>query len=290
MMLLRDLVVHLMPFDAESMVLVMFVATAILLMAQCSKKKNKKKKAGNTKSEPAQEAQPPTPPAEEKEKKPAPAVEGDKKKKGAGKKEKAKGTKSKTEEQPAKEVVTAQTVTTTPSMPTAIPAPAPTTAADPMKTFTEQTMLQLQNIQLPPGMIPVLLPPAVPGGTPTVIMMPAKGAMQSMAAVQSKQTAVASAVKAQSTSKTSQKEPSLYEAIEISKDDGDKGGGKESVKGSVKGSVKESAKESSKKSEKDSEGSKKSKKEVDLTKTGMADQGSYQTLADIDTKGIFDKK
>uniref|UniRef100_A0A915LN94 Uncharacterized protein n=1 Tax=Meloidogyne javanica TaxID=6303 RepID=A0A915LN94_MELJA len=162
-------------------------------------------------------------------------------------------------------------------MPTAIPAAAPTTtAADPMKTvFMEQTMLQLQNIQLPPGMIPVLLPPAVPGGTPTVIMMPAKGAMQSMAAVQSKQAAVASAVKAQSTSKTSQKEPSLYEAIEISKDDGDKGGGKESVKGSVKGSVKESAKESSKKSEKDSEGSKKSKKEVDLTKTGMAGPNNY---------------
>uniref|UniRef100_A0A1I8BE07 ShKT domain-containing protein n=1 Tax=Meloidogyne hapla TaxID=6305 RepID=A0A1I8BE07_MELHA len=255
-MLLHDSAMQVILFDAQLLALLMFAATTFLLTAQCcKKKKNKKKKGVTTKSEPAPEAQSPAPPAEEK--KSVPAEEGDKKKKGTAKKQKEKGAaeKGKGEGQPAKEPVTATapTATTAQTMPAATP-----TTADPMKTmFNEQTMVQLQNA--PPGMIAVLLPSTVPGGNPTVVMMPSKE-MQSMAAVTaqlSKQAAVASAVKVQSTaSKTSQKEPSLYEAIEISKSDGDKDSGKESAKESGK----------------DSDTSKKSKKEmeVDLTKTGMA--------------------
>uniref|UniRef100_A0A915MI56 Uncharacterized protein n=1 Tax=Meloidogyne javanica TaxID=6303 RepID=A0A915MI56_MELJA len=197
-----------------------------------------------------------TPPAEDK--KNAPGEEGDKKKKGgsSAKKEKGKGAAEKGKEDgkaAAKALVTAMGPMT----------PPPTPAGDPLKTmFDAQQMQQLHNIA--PGMIPVFVPAATPGGSPTVFMMPSKD-MQSVAALTAQPAMTAPVVAKPSPAKAPQKEPSLYEAIEISK----RSIGKKN----------------------DGKGNNKSKKlKGEATKQGMADQGSYQTLADIDANKLFQKK
>ncbi|KAF7637280.1 hypothetical protein Mgra_00003246 [Meloidogyne graminicola] len=259
MLLLQDSVIL---YDSLLVTFLLIFATMFLLTTQfcCKKKKDKgkKKKGGTSKAEPSGAAAPDaaqaqgTPPDEKKTEEKKSPEEGDKKKKpvsvkkGKGASDKGKG------DSPAKALVTAMGPTTPPTA---------TLANDQLKTiFSAQTMLQLQNIS--PGMIPVILPASQPGGTPTVMMMPAKD-MQSVAAVTAQPLKQSTTV---APTPAPQKEPSLYEAIEVSK---------RSIGGEKKAVGKE--KENSKRSNRE-------------TKPGMADQGSYQTLADIDTNKMFQKK